>query len=583
MSDDALVLVVDDDDALRGTVARQLRRHGYAVVEARDAADGRAAMDETADIAAVLCDIQMPGQSGMVFLQELSLDFGDVAVVMMTGIDDPRTADLAFAIGAFGYVVKPFEPNEVLVALAGALRRRELERARQNHTRELERAVFRRGSVERVVKSITASSSVALSVDEDTIERLGRALSLRDEETGRHIERMSRYCALLANTTGFDGVTSDELRVAAALHDVGKIGVPDSVLQKPATLSPEERMVMQRHPQMGYQLLANSPSPLLDTAAAVAFGHHEWWDGGGYPRGAAGTDIPEAARIAAVADVFDALTSNRVYRPALPVGEALSIMEDLRGRQFEPRLFDVLVSVLDDVEVIREAYAEGPADDARVRILVVDDHEIFAQSLVRMLGASAHLRVVGAAGTVEEARTASLAHEPDVILMDFELPDGDGATATELIKALLPAVKVVMLTGRNDETAFVRAIAAGCAGFVTKQEAVDRLVEVIRAAHAGEAIDPPPGLRLTDLLGRLPPTRRGLGATVGPREIEVLGLVAAGLANKEIARQLSLSLHTVRNHVQSILYKLDTHSKLEAVATAVREGIIDYPREPIGA
>jgi DNA-binding NarL/FixJ family response regulator len=251
-------------------------------------------------------------------------------------------------------------------------------------------------------------------------------------------------------------------------------------------------------------------------------------------------------------------------------------MSDLRGRQFEPRLLDAFFASLDEIASVREAYPDQ-AEAKRIRILVVDDHEIFAQSLVRLLGSRRELKVVGSVGSVAEAARAARVYEPDVILMDFELPDGDGSQATEQIKTLMPAVKVIMLTARGDDQAFVRAIEAGCSGFVKKEDTVENLLAAVIAAHEGEAITPPGDLAA--VLAKLRPTRRGLGSDLTPREIETLQRLASGLVNKQIAQDLGLRLNTVRNHVQSILTKLQAHSKLEAVATAVREGIIGYPRE----
>jgi DNA-binding NarL/FixJ family response regulator len=167
-----------------------------------------------------------------------------------------------------------------------------------------------------------------------------------------------------------------------------------------------------------------------------------------------------------------------------------------------------------------------------------------------------------------------------VILIDFELPDGDGADATSQINAILPRAKVVIVTARTDDDALLRCVAAGCTGFVTKFESIASLVAAIHAAHLGETVTPVSDL--APLIRELQPTRRGLGASLGPREIEVLALVASGRSNKQIAQQLTLSLNTVRNHVQSVLRKLQAHSKLEAVATGVREGVIDYPGKFVG-
>jgi putative two-component system response regulator len=574
------VLLVDDDEAFRRSTARTLSGHGYLCVEAASSAEARVVLDLEQDVAAVLCDIKMPGPSGIELLKDLAADFPDLAVVMTTAVDDPGTAEVAFDFGAFGYLTKPFDTNELLVSLTSALKRRDLESAQRGLLRSLEQTIARMRTLGGVLEGVAGRPAVSVDDDDETIERLSRAVSLRDEETGRHIERMSRYAVVLAVAVGFTGLSPRDLRLATALHDVGKIGIPDGILLKPGALSPAEQASMQRHAQIGYQLLAGSTSALLRTAADIAATHHEWWDGSGYPRGLEGAEIPEEARIAAVADVFDALTSNRVYRPALLFDDAIAMMEELRGRQFEPRLLDAFFGSMEEIASIREAYPDLEDGQRRIRILVVDDHEIFAHSVVRLLQNRSGLKVVGTAGSVAEAVAAAVAYEPDIILMDFELPDGDGPQATGQIKALTPSVKVIMLTARTDDESLVRAIAAGCSGFVSKQEAVDKLLEAIVAAHDGEMITAPSDL--TPLLRRLRPTHRGLGSELTPRELEVLGLIATGLVNKQIAQRLGLRLNTVRNHARNILSKLQAHSKLEAVATAVREGIIGYPSDAVG-
>jgi putative two-component system response regulator len=571
------VLLVDDNEAFRRSTARTLAGHGYSCVEAASSAQARVVLDTEEDVAAVLCDIKMPGKSGMELLTELTADYPDLAVVMTTGVDDPRMAELAFDYGAFGYVIKPFDTNELLISLAGALRRRDLESNQRGHVRALEQTIARTRMLGGVLEGLEGERGTSGHGDEDMIERLARAVSLRDEETGRHIERMSMYCMVLADAVGFTGLSLEDLRLATALHDVGKIGVPDGILLKPGSLSRDEYTAMRRHSQIGYQLLAGSTSLLLRTAADIAWTHHEWWDGSGYPRGLQGTEIPEAARIAAVADVFDALTSNRVYRPGLPFDDVIAMMGELRGRQFEPRLLDAFFGSMDEISSVRQAYPDHEDGQKRIRILLVDDHEIFAHSLARLLGSRPEIKMVGTAGSVAEAVAAALGYEPDVILMDFELPDGDGPQATGRIKALTPSVKVIMLTARTDDRAVVRAIAAGCSGFVKKEDAVDNLFEAIVAAHHGDTIAPPS--TLTPLLRQLRPTHRGLGSDLTPRELDILGLTASGLGNKQIAGRLGLRLNTVRNHAQNILYKLHVHSKLEAVATAVSEGIIGYPSD----
>ena len=575
LSAPAKVLVVDDDDDFRDSTIRTLARHGYACVGAASGAEASTVLAADEDVAAVLCDITMPGESGTDLLDRLTADFPEVAVVMTTGLDDTEVADAAFASGAFGYVVKPFEANELLNSVASALHRRDLEASQRNHVRALERTVSRTSNLARLVTRLDTAPGVSLH-DEEVMELLSRAVSLRDEETGRHIERMSRYAVVLAAAVDYKRRPLDALRLATALHDVGKIGIADGILLKPGALSRHEYGAMQRHAQLGYQLLAGSTSELLRAAADIALYHHEWWDGGGYPRGLSGEEIPEEARIAAVADVFDAMTSNRVYRPAMSFDQAISILTDLRGRQFEPHLVDAFLGQMDEITAIREAVPDED-EPARIRVLIVDDQEIFAQSVVRLLDNNPAFKVVGTAGDVSHAIGAAAAYQPDVVLMDFELPDGDGPQATEQIKALMPDVQVIMLTVRADDEALVRALAAGCSGFVRKDESVESLFRSILAVHEGETIAPP--IDLAPLLRRLPPTHRGLGAELTPREQDVLRLMAKGLVNKEVARRLGLRLNTVRNHVQNIFYKLEAHSKLEAVAIAVREGLLDYAND----
>jgi len=206
-------------------------------------------------------------------------------------------------------------------------------------------------------------------------------------------------------------------------------------------------------------------------------------------------------------------------------------------------------------------------------VLLVDDHEMFAQGLARLLEVEDDITVVGTASGAHDAREAVLREPPDIVLMDYRLADGDGAEATAMIKAESPMTKVVMLTAVSDDAVLLAAIEAGCSGFVSKTNAVEEVVAAVRAAHAGEALISP--AMLARLLPKLRRSSEPSGAELTSRELEVLTLLAEGLANQAIAEKLTVSVHTVRNHVQNILTKLKAHSKLEAVAIAVRRGLIN--------
>lgn len=214
------------------------------------------------------------------------------------------------------------------------------------------------------------------------------------------------------------------------------------------------------------------------------------------------------------------------------------------------------------------------ADEESVRVLVVDDHRMFAQGLAEALSLNVDILVVGIARGVDEACAKARALAPDVVLMDYRLSDGDGVRATQLIKSDRPETKIVMVTSFTDESVLLAAIEAGCSGFLPKDESIDAVIAAVRTAHAGEASIPPSVL--ARLLPKLRQGNGGVGSTLSPRETEVLQLMSQGLSNQAIAEQLFLSLKTVRNHVQNIIVKLNTHSKLEAVCAAAREGIVRY-------
>ncbi len=225
-----------------------------------------------------------------------------------------------------------------------------------DHTVDAERVAIVSALAAQIAQAVALTRAQAELVRsrEQTIIRLVRAIELRDSAVAEHTRRMSALCALLADLTGFEHAAREQLRVASLMHDIGKVAIPDAILLSPDPLTVEDFEVVKRHTEIGFDLLSGSGSPLLDLAAAIALTHHERWDGGGYPRGLRGEAIPLEGRIAAIADVFDALTSDRVYRPRMQARRAVAIMIEGRGTHFDPALLDAFIASLDAVVAIGE-------------------------------------------------------------------------------------------------------------------------------------------------------------------------------------------------------------------------------------
>jgi putative two-component system response regulator len=342
------VLVIDDEAPIRRLISRMVSTAGHEAETAADAAEARVWL-MAGEFALVICDLNMPGESGQQLVGWIRDAYPDVGVLMATGTSDRGIADAVLAAGAYGYLLKPFRRNEVAINVANALRRRRLEIENREHRDRLEQRVAERTSaLTEAVERLQASDRELTRSREETIRRLSLAIEFRSHETGEHVERIGVTAALVARRLGLDASRCEMIRLAAVLHDVGKIGVADAILLKPGRLTDAERREIERHADAGYRLLTGSGSELLELAAQIAWTHHEHLDGAGYPRGLEGDEIPIEGRITAVADVFDALTHDRVYRAALPFDEALEIVHRGRGGQFDPEVLDAFIESLDD-------------------------------------------------------------------------------------------------------------------------------------------------------------------------------------------------------------------------------------------
>ena len=312
------LLIVDDESSIRKFVVLKLRGAGYCCEEADCVAAAWEKLQQ-AEFKLVIIDVRMPGNSGLDLLNRIAESFPDVAVLMMTGDRETSTAIKALTQGAYGYLLKPFTSEELLTQIFKALQKRRLLIANRDYTTTLE-------------QKVNEQTNLIREAHKETIYRLVRASLCRDEETGAHIQRVGWCSELLAAGAGWNPILCERIRLAAPMHDLGKLGIPDAILSKPGTLTAAEMRVMKTHTSLGAAMLSGSDSPILQMAETIALGHHERWDGGGYPNGLRGEEIPEAARIVAIVDVFDALSHDRIYRAALSEEEVMRILRLVAAR-----------------------------------------------------------------------------------------------------------------------------------------------------------------------------------------------------------------------------------------------------------
>ncbi len=321
------ILVVDDDASVRDVIHVLLKEEGYVctAVESADAALDAARLDE---YPLVICDVRMPGRDGFWLLDRLRELSPDTAVIMLTAFGDTEAAVQCLRNGAADYLLKPPKVTELVRAIERALGRRRLELARQRYRRSLENRVQEKtAELSRTLENLQATYS-------QTLWTLVAALDAREHETGDHSQRVVRFTLAIARRMGLPAADLPDLGRGALLHDIGKIGVPDAILLKTGNLSPEEWAVMRKHPQIGFNMLRSVD--FLARPAEMVLSHQERFDGSGYPRSLAGERIPLSARIFALADTYDAMTSNRPYRSMVSPETARAEIERHVGTQFDP-------------------------------------------------------------------------------------------------------------------------------------------------------------------------------------------------------------------------------------------------------
>lgn len=325
----ARILITEDEEAIRRLLSRHLAGLGHQTFIAEDGFQAVQIVSRI-DLDIILSDINMPGLGGIEMVRQVKAIRPDIPIVMISAFQDMQTVREALRAGAYDYISKPFQLMDVADTVSRALTHVRLVRENQEYQRGLER---------KVAEQAKALASVYL----DTIEALISALDAREQETGNHSERVSSYTRALAVRMGLSVEETDTVAQGALLHDIGKIGITDNILLKPAKLTESEWVVMRTHPQVGFDILSKVPA--LKYAAQIVLTHQEKYDGTGYPNGLKGEAIPLGARIFAVVDTLDAMTTDRPYRKSLPYEAAREEIIRYSGAQFDPAVVEVFLSI----------------------------------------------------------------------------------------------------------------------------------------------------------------------------------------------------------------------------------------------
>ncbi len=355
MEKGARILVVDDEETNRRLIRALLEPLGYVVIAA---ANGQEALDKTAESPPdlILMDAVMPKMGGLEATRRLKAgeDTRIIPVIMITGLRDIDDKVNAFEAGADDFLTKPFERVELRARISSLLKVKEYNEQKRRYQKELE------AEVEKRTRQLTETHARLRASSLEMVYRLSKAAEFRDEDTGAHLKRMSHYTAIIARRLGLNEKIVDTILYAAPMHDVGKIGIPDRILLKPAKLDEQEMRIMMLHTTIGAQILHGSTEGFLKLGEVIALTHHERWDGAGYPRGLAGTEVPLAGYITAIADVFDALTSKRPYKEAYSVDRAFDIITKEKATHFHPDVIEAFFSLAPEIEEIRREYDDTP-------------------------------------------------------------------------------------------------------------------------------------------------------------------------------------------------------------------------------
>ncbi len=349
----SLILVADDQPQNIELLEAFLAPQGYKIIKATN---GPEALEKLAGnpIDLILLDVMMPGMDGFEVTCKIREDYSYrlIPIILVTALREAEDRVKGIEAGCDDFISKPLDKTEILARVSSLLKVKAYNELSRNYRDELRSEVTQKTEeLKHAFEQIKAASL-------DTIYRLSIACEYRDENTGSHIHRMSGYCAAIARKMGLDEHTIETILYAAPMHDLGKVGIPDEILLKPAKLDMAEWEIMKQHSVIGAEILKSSGAEFIKVGATIALSHHEKWDGSGYPNHLKGVEIPIAGRITAIADVFDALTSKRPYKEAFSVEESLVIIKKGRGRQFDPDVVDAFFAIHDEILAVKKQYAD---------------------------------------------------------------------------------------------------------------------------------------------------------------------------------------------------------------------------------
>jgi putative two-component system response regulator len=438
------ILVIDDEDVIRMLVVEILESAGYDVTSAESAEVALSLLDHS-EFDLVVSDVVMPGLSGLELLEAVRERRASLPVVLVTGAGTYDTLSQALTRGAAGLVTKPFAHSDLQSAVADAL----------------ERATLSRDDLRERLLAPTLASALA------------NAIEARDEYLHGHCERLASLAVRVAELLGLPTDEIETIRLGAILHDVGKIGIPDRVLLKPSALDEEERRIVETHPEIGDKLL--EPLDLLAGARPIVRHHHERWDGQGYPDRLAATDIPLGARIVAVADSVEVMSSRQLYRQPRTPDQIVEELLTWRGKQWDPQIVDLVLGLIESGELVLSTDGLHLLEQVRAEVtvagfsvLLVEDDDEHAVLVTEVLQRALEGAVVSRVGSVAGAAEISNGSTWSLAVVDHKLPDGLGMQVLDALRANDPTMPILMLTGQGSEEMAVEAFRRGASDYVVK-------------------------------------------------------------------------------------------------------------------